>query len=93
MSFRISSFARVGEGESSYEEMQESTFGNDALLRRTLGQRLFSGSFLISGRLIRYAAFGCYGSAKCVNTLCSHLNRNLPTFYIDPNNFNVGNKM
>ena len=35
---------------------------------------------VLQGRLIRFAAFGCYGSAKCVNTLCSHLNRNLPSF-------------
>ena len=40
---------------------------------------LLQGGFL-QGRLIRFAAFGCYGSAKCASTLCSHLNRNLLTF-------------
>ncbi|MBQ8780007.1 MAG: hypothetical protein IJZ49_09895 [Alistipes sp.] len=35
---------------------------------------------VLQGRLIRFAAFGCYGSAKCASTLCSHLNRNLPSF-------------
>ncbi|MBQ5874653.1 MAG: hypothetical protein IIW60_02120 [Alistipes sp.] len=31
------------------------------------------------GRLIRYAAFHCYGSAKYVNILCSRLNRSVTT--------------
>ena len=35
---------------------------------------------VLQGRLIRFAAFGCYGSAKCASTLCSHLNCNLPSF-------------
>ena len=34
----------------------------------------------LKGRLIRFVAFGCYGSATCASTLCSHLNRNLLTF-------------
>ena len=35
MSFRISSFVRVGEVISNYEEMQKSTFGITAALKAT----------------------------------------------------------
>ena len=46
----------------------------------SLPQSHFLQRGVLQGRLIRFAAFGCYGSAKCASTLCSHLNRNLPSF-------------
>ena len=46
--------------------------------RITFVSKSFLVMHLLQGRLIHLAAFGCYGSAKCASTLCSHLNRNLP---------------